>query len=61
MEFSQVIKKKFILIIFRVEKEHLENVGSFRVVQDMRLPYDDIVFGESTEEVSFFCFNLRLF
>jgi len=41
-----------ILIVQRVEKEHIANVGSFRVVRDLKLPYGDIVFQEEVEEVN---------
>lgn len=33
----------------RVEKEHLANVGSFKAVPDLQLPYDDIVFKNRTQ------------
>ena len=32
-----------------MEKEHLANVGSFRAVQDLKLPYADIVFHDKTQ------------
>jgi len=36
----------------RVEKEHLANVGSFRAVPALALPYNDIVFNDQTKQVN---------
>jgi len=49
--FLRLVYFRLFHCILRVEKEHLANVGNFRVVQDMKLPYSDISFEESTEEV----------
>ena len=54
--WGSFVYKSFWKFNSRVEKEHLANVGNFRVVQDMKLPYSNISFEESTEEVNGFTF-----
>lgn len=49
--FLRSIHAKILINCNRVEKEHIANVGNFRVVKDMKLPYNDISFESSTEEV----------